>query len=976
MAANDGKLEAAFRRIAVICALTVVVLALANHLPHEAVHVFSRSDQLAVMHLALELLAVTVAALVTATAWHSLDRSNTSFTKILLYGFGVVMGLDFLHAFSFEGMPPLFSTPGMQLAIFFWFCGRVAELGTLVALAWGLRLPFRQAAWLALAGLTIAALYLLAEFEGGLLPRLYVPGVGATALTGYIDQALAAAGFVLAVLLWRRAIAAGDERLALLSASGFFIGVGQVAFAGGPSPEGQLAALGHLCKLVSYGFIYRATFAYCVEAPYRQLALSEQVNREQQAQLGAMFASVPAAAAQFDTQLRCRLANPSFGETLGQPAQHVIGLQHSEMLPAEWLEPMNGAMYRALDGDHAEVDFVARSRGGETRHKSAVVTPIRAADEEGVLGILAMVFDRTERERVQQQLVASLTEVGELRAALDAHAIVAFTDARGVITRVNDKFCAISQYEREELVGATHRIINSGHHPPAFFQNLWRTISAGEVWNGEICNRAKDGSLYWVYTTIVPFVGEDGRPVQYIAIRADITRRKLAEQSVERMAFYDALTELPNRRMMVERLRAAERGCEQTGHHAALLLLDLDNFKEVNDTLGHDRGDDLLRQVAVRLGRCVRQIDTVARVGGDEFVVILNDLSQNEDDALAQVTGIAEKARGTLGLPYHFDEVTINTSSSIGIVVFNDAAARHNDLLKRADMALYRAKAQGRNRISVFDPPLEAEVLARASLLADLRDALPNGEFLLYFQPIVDRDTAVIGHEALIRWRHPSRGMVPPGDFIQAAEQTGLIFEIGQWVLEAACAQLKAWSTHPVASRWTLAVNVSARQFKDHDFVAKVMQAIQDADANPRLLRLELTESMFHVDLQQTIEKMEALRALGVRFSMDDFGTGYSSFSYLRQLPLDQLKIDRSFVDDVTLDTSDAAIARTILSLANTMALQVVAEGVETDEQFEFLRNHGCNAFQGFFFGRPSPVPAGLEALPQLPAREAVTSGR
>jgi diguanylate cyclase (GGDEF)-like protein/PAS domain S-box-containing protein len=607
---------------------------------------------------------------------------------------------------------------------------------------------------------------------------------------------------------------------------------------------------------------------------------------------------------------------------------------------------------------------------GEIRHIQSNATVFRNADGKPTR-MVGTNQDITERERVQQQLVDSLREVGELKAALDAHAIVAVTDARGVITRVNDKFCSISQYPRSELIGLTHQIINSGYHPKSFFEDLWMTISRGQVWNGEICNRAKDGSLYWVYTTIVPFIGADGVPLQYIAIRADITKRKEAEQEAQRLAFHDELTGLPNRRLMRDRLTQAISGAARESLYGALLLMDLDNFKDVNDTLGHAQGDELLRQVSARLLRGVRNSDTVARLGGDEFVVLLGDLAQDLEIASVRAGDLGEKMRETLAYPYDLNGQLVNTTPSIGIVLFHDTSDDPDELLKQADMALYRAKEAGRNRLSFFDPALQAEITARALLVRDLRHALERNEMRLYYQPVVDSEGRILGVEALVRWQHPTRGVVPPVHFIPLSEQINLIQPIGQWVLQTACAQLAQWAVHPARAHWTMAVNVSERQFNDPDFVGKVERAIDQSDADARLLRLEITESMLHDDLNLTMSKMHALRRRGVKFSLDDFGTGYSSLSYLKKLPLDQLKIDKSFVDDVLTDSNNASIVRTILSLATTLDLSVVAEGVETRAQRDFLADCGCRGFQGYLFSRPVPV----EQLPDVLPFDGASSG-
>jgi diguanylate cyclase (GGDEF)-like protein/PAS domain S-box-containing protein len=472
----------------------------------------------------------------------------------------------------------------------------------------------------------------------------------------------------------------------------------------------------------------------------------------------------------------------------------------------------------------------------------------------------------------------------------------------------------------------------------------------------EMQRKRPDGSLMWVSVSGAPIFDENGVFAGYRGIGRDISARRENEDKIERLAFYDALTGLPNRRLLMDRLQNALAISEREHLTGALLFIDLDNFKDLNDTQGHDMGDQLLKQVAIRLNECVREADTVARLGGDEFVVMLQKLNQNTSDAAAHAENVGRKVLTTLNQPYRLGGNEFHSTPSIGIALFQNNDLTIDELLKRADLAMYQAKAAGRNTARFFDPVMQAAASARATVESDLRLALLRGEFVLHYQPVMNGRGHILGVEALVRWMHPRRGLVAPGEFITVAEQTGLILPLGQWVLSAACAQLVAWSQHADTQGLTISVNVSARQFKQPDFSEQTLTLLRASGVNPSRLRLELTESLLLTDHEDVIVKMSELRSTGVGFSLDDFGTGYSSLSYLKRLPLDQLKIDQSFVRDVLTDPNDAAIVRTILNLAKSLDLGAVAEGVETEGQRDFLINNGCKAFQGYLFGRPQPV--------------------
>jgi diguanylate cyclase (GGDEF)-like protein/PAS domain S-box-containing protein len=472
-------------------------------------------------------------------------------------------------------------------------------------------------------------------------------------------------------------------------------------------------------------------------------------------------------------------------------------------------------------------------------------------------------------------------------------------------------------------------------------------------WTGELSQQRRDGTMIEVEGRWTLVRDDAGQPQSILAINTDIRERKAHEREIQRLAFYDALTGLPNRMLLMDRMHHALASSQRRQQGGALLFIDLDNFKTLNDTLGHDKGDLLLQQVAQRLIHCVRSVDTVARLGGDEFVVMLEELGPNAHELALHARVVGEKILSTLAVPYALAGYEYRSTPSIGIAPFSGDHTNVGELLKQADLAMYQAKTVGRNTLRFFDPEMQAVVTARAALETDLRAALARDEFLLHFQPQMHALGRCTGVEALVRWAHPQRGMVPPAQFIPLAEETGLILALGRWVLHTACAQLASWQNDPALSQLTMAVNVSSRQFRHSGFVDEVARVLTSTGAPSHLLKLELTESLLVEDMETTIAIMEALRTLGVCFSLDDFGTGYSSLSYLKRMPLDQLKIDRSFVRDLLTDPNDAAIVDTIIGLSRNLGLEVIAEGVETEEQREMLIDAGCMYYQGYLFSRP-----------------------
>ena len=653
-----------------------------------------------------------------------------------------------------------------------------------------------------------------------------------------------------------------------------------------------------------------------------------------------------------DATGRIAMINRKGGELLGLPEKELIGLNWFEhFLPVDERDAVRQAFVHLMSGDATPMEYFENhivNAHGQRLMLAWNNTLLR--DEAGaVVGTLSSAEDITARQQAREALRIAAT-------AFESQEGIFVTDAARVILRVNKAFSGITGYTEAEAVGRNPRLLSSGRHDAAFYAGMWGEIARTGAWQGEIWNRRKCGEVFPEWLTITAVRDDAGLTTHYVASFSDITSRKTAEGEIQSLAFYDPLTGLPNRRLLMDRLAQAMAERDPAALKGALLFVDLDNFKTLNDTLGHANGDLLLQQVAQRLVTCTREGDTVARLGGDEFVVLLDGLSESTAEAATQAEVVAAKIIATLNQSYQLGSYVHRSTPSIGITLFGDGQESIDEPLKRADMAMYQAKAAGRNTSRFFDPLTQALVTARVALEADLHEALTKSEFLLYFQPQVTGDCQLTGVEALVRWLHPVRGLVSPAEFIPLAEESGLILPLGSWVLATACEQLACWASRPDTRHLTIAVNVSVRQFHQADFVDQVLAVLERTGANPQRLKLELTESLLVANVEDIICKMSLLKAKGVSFSLDDFGTGYSSLSYLKRLPLDQLKIDQGFVRDILLDVNDAAIARMVIVLAESLGLAVIAEGVETEAQRDFLAAQGCLAYQGYLFSRPLPL--------------------
>jgi diguanylate cyclase (GGDEF)-like protein/PAS domain S-box-containing protein len=629
-------------------------------------------------------------------------------------------------------------------------------------------------------------------------------------------------------------------------------------------------------------------------------------------------------------------ANPTFAAMLGYSLDEIRRMTVFQLVVPAHHELVRRSM---REGYEIPLEVTAVRKDGSTFTAEVFGKPL---DYHGRTLRVASVRDITARLR-------SETEMRKLSSAVEqtADAIV-ITNREGIIEYVNPAFERTTGYARGEVIGRTPNLLKSGKQGAAFYQVMWQTILRGEVFSDVVINRRKDGTLFYEEKTITPLKDANGAITQFISTGRDVTERMQTQERLQYLAQHDVLTELPNRLLLLDRLRQALARARWHDRLVAVLFLDVDRFKTINDSLGHDVGDQLLTQLAARLGAALREGDTVARFGGDEFVMLLDDVA-----AAADVSGIAAKVLESMRAPFVLKDVTLHVGASIGVSLFPGDGEDAATLLKNADTAMYRAKEAGRNSYQFYSREMSARAFERLTLENNLRHAFERDEFRMHYQPQVDVDSGdIVGVEAVIRWQHPDFGLVAPSDFIPLLEETGLIVTVGEWVLATASTQVRAWRDAGWP-RLRLAVNLSPRQFQApglRDAVARAMGTLGDGSG---ALELEITETLLVGHAPATLATLDSLKSLGARLAIDDFGTGYSSLSYLRRLPIETLKIDRSFVRDIPHDPDDSAIAHAITALAASLKLNMVAEGVENEAQRDFLRAHGCHVMQGFLFSRP-----------------------
>ncbi len=904
-------------------------------------------DHYLAWHMLLETAAVAVAVLVFAVGWNTHSLHPQRNILLLACAFLGVALLDFSHMLSFKGMPDYVTPSDPQKAIHFWLAARYLAAFALLLVAW---LPWppvgepraprqdrRRFVPLLLVLALVAVLHWIFLYRADWLPTTFIPGQGLTPLKRWAEYGVIALHLLTAALLLSRLRRASGFNVALLLGAVLTMVLSELFFTLYVSVTDTFNLMGHVYKVIAYLLLYRAVFVDMIREPYRALQATREHSR-------AVLEAIPDLLFELDGQGRYLRVHAPHGSLLAADSAQLLGSTVHEVLPEDAARTCMAALGEArVSGFSTGRQMRLPLADGEHWFELSVSRMHRGAGQDEHFVVLSR--DITARTRDQ----ASLRKLSQ--AVEQSASAIVITDLEARIEYANAAFVRNTGYSLAEAVGSNPRLLHSGKTPKATYDAMWQQLSQGQVWQGEFINRRKDGSEYIESALISPVFDEQGRPSHYLAIKEDITQRRLDEQRLERLAHFDALTDLPNRKLFASRCEQALSLSERSQQPLAVLFMDLDHFKHINDSLGYRSGDAVLVELAQRMKSILREEDTLSRQSGDEFVLVL---PYTDAKGAAHV---AERIKPLLARPCQLDGRSLVVTASIGIAMFPEDGLDFEALVQRAEMAMHRAKQEGRNGYCFFTTEMQQRSVRFLQLESALRQALDNGELQLYFQPQVSIDgRRLVGAEALLRWRHPQLGMVSPAEFIPVAESTGLILPIGDWVLCRAAAQMKAWLELGYPRHMAMAVNLSLVQFRHPGLVERVAEVLGRTGLPPRCLELELTESVAMHHPEEAITVVHRLHDLGVLLSIDDFGTGYSSLSYLKQLKVHKLKIDQSFVREISKDGHDQSIVQAIIGMAGSLDMLTIAEGVETAEQHRELEHLGCDELQGYLFGRPMPA--------------------
>ena len=894
-------------------------------------------------HMLVETTAIAVAILVFAVGWntHSLHpQRNVLFLSCAFLGVAL---LDFSHMLSYRGMPDYVTPSGVEKAIHFWLVARYVAAAALLVAVW---LPWppvagepvprpRASRFVPLLGvlLLVALAHWVFLFHPQWLPTTFVPGQGLTAFKLGAEYGVIAIHLLTVAVLVRRLRRASGFNAALLLGAVAAMIFSEVFFTLYASATDLFNLVGHLYKVLAYLLLYRAVFVEMITAPYRVLSTTRRHSQ-------ALLEAIPDLLFEFDGDGRYLQVHVPNSELLAATRSQLLGRTVREALPAEAAQVCLAALREAQQHGHSAGRQVCIPLAGGPRWFELSVSVMHP--EVGAAPRFVMLSRDITARTQDQAMLRRLSQAVE-----QSPSTILITDLESRIVYANQAFTQSTGYSLEEVLGHNPRLLCSGKTPPAVYGDMWQSLLAGHSWRGEFVNRRKDGSEYIEAVLISPVLDAAGQPVQYLAIKEDITQRKLDEQRIERLAHFDALTGLPNRKLFAARFDQALGLAERSGQPLAVLYLGLDHFKHINDSLGYRTGDALLVEIAQRLKSALRDEDTLSRQGGDEFVLVLPYAGAKE------AAHVAERLRALVAAPCQVQEHNLVVTSSIGIAVFPEDGHDFDTLAQRADIAMHRAKQEGRNGYRFFTAEMQRQSARILQLESALRRAQANGELHLCFQAQVALgQLRLVGAEALLRWTHPQLGPISPAEFIPIAEGSGQIVALGEWVLRGAVRQMKAWLEQGYPSSMTVSVNLSLAQFRHPGLVELVAEVLEEHGLPAHCLELELTESVAMHDPAAAIAVVRRLRALGVLLAIDDFGTGYSSLSYLKQFEVHKLKIDQSFVRHINQDGHDQSIVRAIIGMTKSLGMRTIAEGVESVAQLAELERLGCDEVQGYLFGR------------------------
>ncbi|MDP5206477.1 EAL domain-containing protein [Alishewanella sp. SMS9] len=894
------------------------------------------------LHSILEIISVSFAFMIFAVSAERILISMNIRTAILACAFLAVVCFDLSHLLSFTGMPDYVTPSGPQKTIYFWLAARFTAAVALFLVVLPLaNRPIKRAVFVSMLVITVAIIalvHMVIFYHANALPTVYVPQQGLT-LTKIAAEYLFISLNILTILWMRFGYAQNTHYYApalytamwCLVCSGFY-------FTLYLDMHDAYNAVGHVFKIAAYLFLYRALLHEVLSKPYLTLI-------EREADISATLAAIPDVLFEVDDEERfCQVKNTD-KVSMYLPPEHFLGKTLVQCMPKEAYIAGQKAIAQARQSGRSEPCSYPLLIEGKV-FWFQVIAARRQAKSNKPRFVLAV------RDITQQMLAEAELKVNAL--ALYTREGIMITDANNHIIKVNPAFSFITGYEAHEVVGKSPSILSSGQHDAAFYKKMWLALSENGLWQGEIYNKRKNGEIFPEQVVINALTDQQGTVTHYIASFNDISKAKADQQYIHQLAFYDPLTKLPNRRLLIERTAQAQTHSDRSGHYAALFFIDLDHFKQLNDSLGHSYGDELLRQLSERLQHAIREQDTLARPGGDEFILLAQFNSSELTIATEDAHQLGHKLLEIINNPFELKQHHYQISASIGIALFNDNKKNIDDLMSSADLAMYHSKEMGRNQLYFFEPGMHKTLRKKQRLEQSLKQAISKQQLKLFYQPKVNSQGQIVSYEALIRWFHPEFGLITPNDFIPLAENSYLINEIGEWVLTTACQQIRVFQQQ--GTPLPIAVNVSERQLVQKNFVEIVSSIVQNSGIDPHLLELEITESMLNEDLENTRIKLLALSKLGITFSLDDFGTGYSSLIYLKNLPINVLKIDRSFVHEFLTQETDLAIVKTIIAMAKSLSLHVVAEGVEQQDQYEMLMSLGCDLFQGYLFGKPEPL--------------------